>query len=170
MTVIDEATLGEDGALIPLETADDNRRAAAALARQARYSLHLLSPDLEVGVFGDPAFVAGVSAVARHSARSHVHILARDSRQAVQRDHPLIRLAQDLSSYVKIHRIPEDVEDADYTVLVVDQKGYLYRRVSDRMDGVACFHNPPIAWQYVHAFQGIWEQSDEDISLRRLHL
>lgn len=167
---IPSLVLGEDEDLVQLESASDNREAAIALAGQARRALYLFSRDLDGPLYDDEAFVEAVSALARRSEHTRVHVLVQDSSRAVKDGHRLIGLAQRLSSKVKVHNPSREYANLTESYLVVDETGYLYRPLADRYEGQARFRDPMRARELTKQFKEMWDRSTTDPQLRRLHL
>ena len=64
----------------------------------------------------------------------------------------------------------EEYADVNHTFFVADQSGYISRQLADRYVGVANFDDRLSARNLVNFFTEIWDRSQQDPQLRRLHL
>lgn len=162
--------LGETNELLTLESAADHRAVALAMAQQAVRSLHIFSRDLDPAVFDSAEFEAAVSRLARSSQYSRIHILVQDSSRAVLNGHRLVNLAQRLSSKIEIRKPIAEYADISRAFLVADEAGYISRQLADRYEAAANFSDRLTARDLVGFFTEVWERSQQDSQLRRLHL
>lgn len=165
----DEWVLGGDAEAIYLESSEDQRRAAVALARQARRSLDIFSRDLDKKIFDNRAFLDAVQALAigHHGL---IRILVKDAGKAVKYGHRLIPLAQRLTSFVEIRRVAEDYKEYNEAFLIADNTGLIQRRQADRFEGVARFNAAMEARELLVFFNEVWRNSAPDSNLRRIYL
>jgi hypothetical protein len=88
----------------------------------------------------------------------------------VRRGHRLIDLAQRLSSKIEIRKPIAEYADINRTFFVADEAGYVSRPLAERYEGVANFSDRLSARNLVNTFNEVWERSQQDPQLRRLHL
>jgi hypothetical protein len=162
--------LGVSKDTLSLESWDDNRQAALALARQARRTLQIFSRDLEPAIYEQPDFIAAVTQLATHSRSARIAILLQDPTRAVKEGHRLVELARRLSSYIEIRRPAQQHAERTEAFLIADEAGVLRRPLADRYEGMLSFHAPLEARRLVTLFAEMWEKSESDPELRRLHL
>lgn len=170
MLDIQNHTLGETNELLTLESAAEHRAVALAMAQQAARTLHIFSRDLDPAVFDSAEFEEAVSALARHSQYSRIHILVQDSSRVVLHGHRLVNLAQRLSSKIEIRKPIAEYADINRAFFVADEAGYISRQLADRYEAVANFNDRLSARDLVGFFTEVWERSQQDSQLRRLHL
>jgi hypothetical protein len=140
------------------------------LAAQAQRLLLLHTENLSPEIYDRPAFLDTVSAFSRRHSQTRFLVLIQDARQAVQRGHRLIELARQLSSTVEFRRPAGEYRHFHETFLLADTTGYLHRRIPDRYEGTACFNAAGKAADWEKYFMEVWERSEPDLELKRLHL
>lgn len=162
--------LGETAGEFALASREDNRAAAALLAQQARRQVDLFTTDLEPAVYDQTAFVDALGQLAISHPRARIRILAKDFDRTIKAGHRLIEISRRLSSYVEIRRVHEDYRDNNESFLLVDDYGLLHRRHASRYEGVFSCKAPLEVRRLRATFDEIWERSEADADLRRLHL
>ncbi|MBI5042143.1 MAG: hypothetical protein HZB57_13360 [Gammaproteobacteria bacterium] len=165
-----DCTLGETAGDYALTSRDDNRRAAALLASQARRVIELFTPDLEPALYDQTPFIDALSQLAISGPRARIRILAKDFERTVKEGHRLMELARRLSSYVELRRVHEDYRDNNETFLLVDDYGLLHRRHAPRFEGTFSCKAPLEVRRLRAFFDEVWDRSEADADLRRLHL
>lgn len=170
------ASLSPDGAenqpggVVALSGRAAIRDACLRLAKSARRELLIFSKDLDPDFYDQVPFLEQVQRVALATPRQPVRILVRDPKAPVTGGHRLIALARQLSSRLTIRRVAEEFRDRPDASLVVDSRGYCLRRLADRLEALVDYAAPGEASRMRADLEQIWEQSDEDSELRRLHL
>jgi hypothetical protein len=162
--------LGETNELLTLETAADHRAVVVAMAQQAVRSLHIFTRDLDHALYDTPEFEAAALNLVRTGQYARIHILVQDSSGALRRGHRLINLAQRLSSKIEIRKPIAEYADISRAFFVADETGYVSRQMADRYEGMANFSDRLTARDMVGFFNEVWERSQQDSQLRRLHL
>jgi hypothetical protein len=146
------------------------RAAGIALAAGARRELLIFSPDLEPDLYDQRDFLAAVRQLALARPWHPVRILVGEPQRAVLAGHRLIELSRRLNSRIAIRRVAEDFRDRADAFLIADGKGYCLRRLAERPEALMESQAPGQARRLRAEFQQIWEHSDEDTELRRLHI
>lgn len=167
---LQEQKLGESRGLLSLRSRDDNREAVLRMVQQGRRSLQLFSPNLDPRIFNTPEFIEAVKQLALANPRTKVYILILDPAEVVTRGHRIVELARRLSSHIFIHRADEEDKDRIDSFLIVDEVGLIRRAHNDRFEGAAEFNNPGEARLLIKTFNELWERSQPEPELRRLHL
>ncbi|MBI5462135.1 MAG: hypothetical protein HY941_08140 [Gammaproteobacteria bacterium] len=165
-----DCILGETAGDYALASRDDNRRAAALLASQARRTIELFTSDLEPALYDQAPFIDALAQLALSSPRARVRILAKDFERTVKEGHRLVELTRRLSSYVEIRRVHEDYRDNNETFLLVDDYGLLHRRHAARFEGTFSCKAPLEVRRLRAFFDEVWNRSEPDADVRRLHL
>jgi hypothetical protein len=101
---------------------------------------------------------------------SCLYILLQDGRSAVQNGHRIIELSRRLNSRIQIRRPPAEYLDFGETFLLADNSGYLQRPLYSRYEGTASFNNPGTTRRLKQYFMEVWEHSQPDVEMRRLHI
>ncbi len=168
--VINSGIVGETGAIIELENRAENALATACLAKQARRCLYIYSRNLDPTIFDKIEFITAAKKIALYSRFAHIRILAADSKRIMQRGHRLVTLARTLSSCIEIRRPEKQFRSLRQTFITVDGQGYLYRRDSERYEGVIDFNDPRETRELDKLFTDIWQRSQVDPEMRKLNI
>ncbi|WP_126455260.1 histone acetyltransferase HPA2 [Sulfuriflexus mobilis] len=168
-TRIQDAQLGHD---LVLHTGNRDEVATACLhlARQARFSLNLISRDLEPAIYDNNDFAEAIRQLAMRSAKSRVRILIQDSQRVVKYGHRLVELSRRLSSYIDIRLQGREHKEFNEAWLIADHHGWLRRPQSDGFRGECHFNAPREVQERLKQFDMMWDTSTDDPNLRRLHL
>ena len=170
MTDISEYKLGETSAEISLESSDDNRNVAIALARQAKRSIDIFTHDLDKRIFDDKDFVEAVNYLVIGHSRAQLRIIIQDSSRVTKQGHRLYNLGQEITSKIKFHKPDDEFMNTNDTYVLVDGTGLLLRRQHERYKGIANFNDPKRARELQAQFERAWEGSEPDPHLRRLSI
>ncbi|MCG6937898.1 MAG: hypothetical protein LJE83_06950 [Gammaproteobacteria bacterium] len=163
---------GEKSKNIPIESVDDYRNAAISLLKQAHRGIDIFTPDLEAEIYNHQEIEQSVFNLAKRHPTTRIRILVQDSTAAARDGHCLVRLAQQLSSYVFIHTPSDDYKNEHGAFVVVDNTGFIHRvSTSDRTyRATANFNAPQRAAELTGFFNEVWEHSSADIKTRRLYI
>jgi hypothetical protein len=170
MTDFNKYILGESQEKISIDTLEENRLGAIALAKQARRSLNIFSYDLDPLIYDNSEFVDAVKKLAISHSQSTVQIILQDSRKVIDNGHRLVELARRISSSVVIRKTPPELKNHAQAFLIADQTGLLYRSVGERFDGYVHFNDRFQCKHLLDFFAHTWEHSSPDPELRRLHI
>lgn len=169
MTDYSEIILGQHQEPIDLTDSEAQRRAAVALALQARRSVDIFTRDLDRKIYDNKAFLDGLQNLAINN-RGLIRILVKDSANAVKYGHRLITLSQRLTSFIEIRRVSEDYKEYNEAFLIADETGVLHRKQADRFEGIARFNAAKEAANLLIFFNEVWRNSAPDPDLRRIYL
>ena len=162
--------LGIDDLEFALQSREQVRSVAQSLAMQAQRELLLHTEAMEPEIFDQQAFLDAVSSLVRKHQNAHVWILVEDGHKAVQHGHRLIELSRRLGTNIQIRRPPVQYRNYGKSFLLCDGVGYLYRPLARRYEGVANFNDPGQTTVLKKYFIEVWEQSQAEGEMRRLHL
>lgn len=164
--------LGETDAEIKIDSIEENRHAAFALAQQARHSVHIMSQDLDALVYDNDEFEKCLFDLTRRHPDAQVKILVHDSGKAVRNGHRLIRLAQTLTSSILIKNPTTEYADTSAVFLIADGIGLLHRPHGDAYsyDAIVNFKSAERAAKLDEHFMKVWEHAKPDPQVRRLHI
>ena len=165
-----EYKIGEQDEVIHLDSMDDNRNAAIALASQCRNTLVMQSYDLDPLIYDNADFIEAVRQVAVNSTRARIQILIEDSRNIITNGHRLVNLMRQLTSYIEIRKINTDLKTLPDAFLVCDETALIYRRQTQRYEGIANFNDRGRCRPLLADFHDSWEKAVPDPELRRLHI
>lgn len=153
-----------------LDSKTDNRAAARQIAAAARRELCLFHFDLAPEIFDDAEFAGHLRRLATQSRRARIRILLWDSTRAVKDGHQVVRLAQQLTSFIEIRNPPRDYADIADAALIADGKAYLYRPLASRYEAQAALDDAPRARELQRRFEEMWQLAEPDPEFRRLGL
>ena len=143
--------------------------ATLALLRAARRQIWLYSRDLEPALYAQPAVLDALRQYAIAGRAGVVHILLQEPATLLGNGHPLLGLAQRMSSVFQF-RTPTDPVDQQYpsAFLANDRDGYLFRLLGSRFEGDWSPAQPARARQLAEHFGRVWERSRPCTELRVL--
>jgi predicted GNAT family N-acyltransferase len=171
MVDIQTRVLGQTESLFKLDSPRVQRHAVAALAKQARREIRLLSPDLEPILYDQEPFLEQISRLAvDRRGRLPVRILLIDAEPVLRRGHRLVELSRKLSSAIQIRAVPEEFAEQCDHYLLADDRGYCLRRYAAPRTVLLDFNDAAAVRRMQRGFDKIWEQGAVHIDLRRLHL
>lgn len=153
-----------------LDSKLDNRIAARQVAAAARREIALFHFDLAPEIFDDAEFAAELRRLATQSRRARIRILIWDSTRPVKDGHQVVRLAQQLTSFIEIRKPPRDYRDVADAALVADEMAYLYRPLAGRYEAQAALDDAPRARELQRRFDEMWQLAEPDPEFRRLGL
>ena len=99
-----------------------------------------------------------------------VRVLLFDPRAATQSGHRLIELARRLTSRIAIRRVADEDQERLDAFLIVDETGYVHRRLAERLEAIADYADPPAARRLRQDFERLWEHGSVDSELRQLFI
>ncbi|MGD8380157.1 MAG: hypothetical protein PVJ40_04650 [Gammaproteobacteria bacterium] len=153
---------------VPLATREDNREAAARLARMARRSLAIFTRDLEPALLDQQAFVDPVRELATGSRYARIRILVLDATRAVREGHRLVNLAGRLTSFIEIRRPGPDHRTIAEAFMIADENALLWRPLADRHEGSLLLNHPIRAREKLREFDEIWAHAEPESEFRHL--
>jgi predicted GNAT family N-acyltransferase len=167
-----ERQLQVRGPSVPAKPVADLREAidaALALIRAARRELWIYTRDLEPALYGAPPVLEALREFAIAGRGGVVRILLQEPLSLASSSHPLLPVAQRLSSIFQF-RTPVDPIDHQYpsAFLANDQDGFLFRVLASRWDGDWSPAQPAHTRQLQEHFGRVWERSRECSELRAL--
>jgi len=169
-TPFQQLVLGESTERVAVDTSDAVRAATVAMLRQARRRVDIVSRHLDPPVYDDAECVAALREFALRTPRARARILVLDPAPVVSRGHRLLELVRRLTSFLEMRIPAEEHSTYNSAFLVVDGRGVLFRVLSDRYDGVACFNDPAQANELGRAMDEMWEVAGPDPNLRALKI
>ena len=140
-----------------------------ALLGRARREIRVFTRDLEPTLYGHAAVLDALRGFATSGRGPAVRILVIEPERLRGESHPLLPLAQRLSSVFSL-RTPVDPEDrqAPEGYLVIDEAAYAFRPLATRFEGSGCLDGPARARQLAQDFDRRWERAREITELRAL--
>ena len=170
MIDFNQCILGESQEKLTIDTLEENRLGAIALAGQAKRTLHIFSYDLEPLIYDNNEFVEAAKNLAIGDSHSYVQIILQDSRKIIDNGHRLVELARRISSSIQIRKTPPELKAHAQAFLIADKTGLLYRSIGERFEGHVNFNDRFECKHLLDFFASTWEHSNPDPELRRLHI
>lgn len=167
---IDHFVLGQTIQGIDVDTSKDLSLVVQHMVSQARHSIKIFTRNLDAPLYDKKEFIDILKKLARSNGNSMVQILVQDSSHAVKHGHRLIQLSQDLSSYIKIRKVHNDYKNYNHAFLIADTDGVIFRELADRYEALVDYRAPIRVKELSDLFTSIWETSEPDSQLRRLHI
>lgn len=164
--------LGETKAEVHIHTAEENKNAAIALVKQARYSIDIFTQNMDAEIYNNQEFEESIFELARRHPSTNIRILVQNSKTAAQNGHCLIRLAQNLTSSVFIHTPSAEYKGEPCAFMVVDKLGLMHRvsAVDKNYNASVNFMSPQRAGKLTDFFNEVWDHSTPDIQTRRIYM
>ena len=158
-----------DAALREFTSETEVRDFAVELLGRARREIRIFTRDLEPALYGAPVLIDALRGFATSGRGPTVRILVVEPERLRGESHPLLPLAQRLSSVFAL-RTPIDPEDrqAAESYLVIDETAYAFRPLATRFEGSGCLDGPARARQLAQEFDRRWERARELTELRAL--
>jgi predicted GNAT family N-acyltransferase len=153
------------------EGLDAVRERVLELIRGARRDIVVYSRDLEPAIYAHPAIVQAFKEFAISGRGGVARFVVQDPALARRSPHPLLALAQRLSTAFEI-RTPTDPEELQYPSVYVatDADGYLFRLLGVRFEGDWSPALPGRSRQLMEQFQRTWERARPCTELRSLQI
>jgi predicted GNAT family N-acyltransferase len=166
-----EGPADRDPGRLAAGTAAECAQARLQVLQDARHRLSVRVPMLTSDAFADAEQLAELRRIATSGRSAQIRVLLHDPQAALQTDHPLIGLAQRLSSAFQI-RVPVDDVDLGWpsASLLNDVGGYLFLPAAERPSGRAARDDRASAAPLQQQFDEVWERSERAAVLQRLDI
>jgi hypothetical protein len=105
----------------------DFRTYSEQLVTHSRRSIAILTHDLDALVYATTEFAQCLSDFVRASRNAQVQILIKDTKQALETRHLLIRLAQRLPSKILIRKMTVEPNNKEMSFMLGDTDKLLYK-------------------------------------------
>ena len=162
--------LGVESQSITLDGSSDNYAIALTMLQQTGRTVSILSRQMDGRLYDTAEFSHALSQLATRHPRCQIRVLLKDVEHLVKYGHRIIELSRRLSSTIGIRTIHEDYREYNETFMVFDERGTIKRRYADRYEGIANFNDPGQARELLTFFDEVWNISEPDPGLRRLHI
>ena len=145
--------------------------AVRSLVQSARRDIAIYTRELEPSIYAHPSIVEAFKAYAIARRGGVARFLIQDPTLAQSQPHPLLAMAQRLSSAFQF-RTPIDPGELQYPSVFVanDHDGYLFRLLGSRFEGDWSPALPGRNRQLNEHFQRVWERARPCTELRSLQI
>lgn len=157
--------------IVQLQSFEATLEASLQLVSRSRRQLCLYSRDLEYALYGQAEMVEALKQFALRHRDGVVQIIIQDPDSLRSQTHPLLELAQRLTSHFLI-RAPVETEDLQNlsAFAVNDCDGYLFRQLGERFEGHWSPNQPARNRQLREQFDRVWQRSRQCTEFRALSL
>ncbi|MCQ8128238.1 GNAT family N-acetyltransferase [Methylomonas rivi] len=154
-----------------LETLESASAATLQLIADARRQLTIYSRDLEYALYGHNEIVEALKQFALRNRGGGVRIIIQEPANLRGQTHPVLELAQRLTSHFQICA-PVEAEDLQYlsAFLLNDSGGYLFRLLGNRYEGHWSPNLPAKNRRLQEEFERVWQRSRPCTEFRVLGL
>ena len=170
MPEYEQYKLGDESPSLILDGSSDNYASALAMLQQTRRDVAILSRQMDGRLYDTAEFIQALSQLASQHPRCRIRLLLKEIEPLVKYGHRIIELSRRLSSMIGIRTIHEDYREYNEAFMVFDERGVVKRRYADRYEGIANFNDPKQARELLSFFDEVWNISEPDPNLRRLHI
>ncbi len=155
---------------IPLERSAEHYARVLDMLRSTRRSVHIFSRRLDGKLYDTREFAETVARLASRQPRVRFRILLQEVDPLIKYGHRLIELARRLTTAIEIRAVHPDYRHYNEAFMVFDERRIIHRTLADRYEGIANDNDPDLARKLLDFFTEVWEVSQVDPNLRRLHL
>ena len=155
---------------IPLERSAEHYAMALDMLRSTRRSVHIFSRRLDGKLYDTREFAETLAQLASRQPRVRFRILLQEVDPLIKYGHRLIELARRLTTAIEIRAVHPDYRHYNEAFMVFDERRIIHRTLADRYEGIANDNDPDLARKLLDFFTEVWEVSQVDPNLRRLHL
>lgn len=153
-----------------LDGLEDFRHYSLELLQQSNRQIAILSRDLDEPVYGTNHYVQALSDFARSSRHCQVQILIKDTKRAIESGHPLVRLAQRLSSKIEVRKMTQEPNNKEMGFMLGDTTKVLYKNDDNAYRG---FYNSAASRevkQLREEFNYLWQYAEPEPEFQQLYL
>lgn len=154
----------------PITGPDQLRLHTLEIARRARRSLLIYTPDLEPWLYDDATFVQACLEFVRAHPRNQLQVLLADPTRAIREGHRLVGLARRLTSKIALRRRNPEIDCGDCAFLIADDMSLIMRPNADQAAGLVSHQARGRVRQQRALFTQAWERGMIDSNLRSLYL
>ena len=145
---------------VEFDSLHEATEATLAVVQAARRELRLFTRDLDPVLFSQPAVLEAFKQYAIAGRGGVVQVIVLDPAAVQGQAHPLLGLAQRMTSVFQFRTPTEDV-DKQYpsAFLANDRDGFLFRTLGSRWEGDWSPAHPARTRQLAEHFGRVWERS-----------
>ncbi len=156
---------------VRLNDVDSTLVASQHLIGEARGQLCIYTPDLEYALYGQKDVAEALKQFVLRSRNGEVRIIIQDPVNLLGQAHPVLELAQKLTSYFLLRTPLEPLDHQNLSAyLVNDTDGYLFRLLGNRYEGHWSPQLPSRNRQLREEFERVWQRSRPCTEFRALGL
>jgi len=151
-----------------LSSKDETRDAAVAIAKAAKRTLSILTPDLEPGIYDHDDFLDVAKRLVLAKRYAKIRVLVTDPGRAIRNGNRFVGVARRLNTYIDLRNAHEDYRSHREALLIADDNALLYRIDAGRWEGIADSYDPVVTRRYLDFFDTIWNVSEPGPEFREV--
>ncbi|MEM8498637.1 MAG: hypothetical protein AAF542_11485 [Pseudomonadota bacterium] len=144
--------------------------AAVQLLESTQRELRIYSELLEIDIYGNEDFVAGLSAMIRSNRRSHARVLVSARADLTGRSHRLLELARSLPSLCQCRLISEPADRYREDYVLADRSGFVAKKAREEKRARFSPEDRAGAADRAEHFDYLWSRATGSIELRQLSI
>jgi hypothetical protein len=153
-----------------LEGVADFRAHSEQLVAQSRRSIAILTRDLDELVYATPEFIQQLIDFVRGSRNAQVQILIKNTKHAIATGHPLVRLAQRLSSKIVVRKMTVEPNNKDMSYMLGDTDKLLFKNDDAVHHGFFNFAAASEIKSLREEFNYLWQYGELEPEFQLLHI
>lgn len=153
-----------------LQTQKEQSQAVENLATNAGKRLMIFSHALEPALYNQVNFITACKELVLRHQQCYIKVLIQNNEALHHQDHRFISLMQRLPSRIELKLCHEDYRSHPETFMLADFNGVFFKRTPGKSTATVHINSPRLNDQYSRFFTSVWDQSDFDITFRRLSL
>ena len=153
-----------------LKNTDDFREHSVKMLSACSRQVYVLSKNLDAQIYGHDHFIEKLSQLARSGSPVEIQFLVKDFKPAIDSYHPLIKLAQRLSSKIQLKKLTQEPENNDMGFMICDLRGLIYKNDETVYQGFANYNAAPEIKSLREEFQYLWQRAEVEKELNLLHI
>jgi hypothetical protein len=153
-----------------LDTLADFNQHSLQIIQESRRNITMLTRDLDAHLYGTTEFTQALSDFARSSRYSQIQILVKDTKIALESGHPIINLAQRLSSKISVRKMTIEPNNKVMGFLYADTDKLLYKNNEEIYRGFANYTARHEIKSLREEFNYLWQYGESDPEFQRLFI
>jgi len=152
-----------------LQTTEDVCNAIINLSETPLRSIKIFTPNLERHLYDNEALRKNMLSFIRGNRHAQIQILVTDLSDTLNHGHMLLRLAQHITSSMKIKIIPEDYTGTDASFIIFDQSDFIFKADSSKQYAFQsnCKNRNLKLTEF---FTPVWEQAELSPQSQSFHI
>ena len=163
----EQSTLSEH--LWLLDGAADFCAQSLSMLQQSQRHIALLTRNLDMLLYGTPEFLTALSLFARANRTAQVQILIKDTKMVRTIGHPVVRLAQRLSSKILLRKMTVEPQNKAMGFMLADTDKLLYKNDEDIYRGFATYAATQEVKSLREEFNYLWQYAEIEPEFQLLH-
>lgn len=155
---------------IAVESVEDFARYALEIAHSSNRDIRIFSDRLDPALYDSEAFCEGIMKLATRHPYADVQLLVRDTGKLVNQFHHLVELFMRLTSRIQLRKLNPERETLHTEFMVGDEEMVLCNQEQDGYKGYFYRYAPMEARHLSQDFDSLWNSSEPDPAIRRLHI